>query len=62
MTNLQINVGVLGSVSKGLKEKVEIMENRGRIEIVQTTAMLRSSRIQRKVLQTCGDSLSPNPQ
>ena len=46
---LPIVVVGLGTVSKGLVKKQEEMEIGGRIETIQTTAVLRSARIFRRV-------------
>ena len=48
----------LGIVHKGLERRLEVLEIRGRIETIQTTALLRSARILRKVLKTLGGLLS----
>ena len=46
--------------TKGLVKILEDMEIRGRVENIQTTALLISARILRKVLETCGHwSLKP---
>ena len=45
---IPIVVGALGTVPKSLEE----LEIRGRIETIQTTALLRSVRILRRVLET----------
>ena len=46
---MPIVTGALGTVPKGLVRGLEI---RGRIETIQTTVLIRSARIQRKVLET----------
>ena len=51
MTVIPIVVGVLGTVPKGLDKKLEELEIRGRIEIAQTTEVLRSIKILRRVLE-----------
>ena len=55
-------VGALGAVPKGLANRVEGLEVRGRIETIQTTALIRSTRILIRVLETRGDLLSLNLQ
>ena len=40
-------------------ERLEELEIRGRIETIQITALLRSARILRSVLETLGDLLPP---
>ena len=43
---------VLGTVTKELIQGLEDMEKTGQAETIQTTALLRSARILRKVLDT----------
>ena len=45
--------GALGTVTKGLVQGLEDLEIRGRVEIILTTALLGSTRILRRVLETC---------
>ena len=52
MTMILIVFDVLGMVPKGLEKRLEELEIRGRIETIQTTAVLRSARILRRVLET----------
>ena len=47
-----IVAGALGTVSKGLEKRIGRMEAGGRIETIQTTALLRLARILSKVLET----------
>ena len=54
-TNCKIVIGVLGIVTKGLVQVLEVLEIRGRVETIQTTALLRSARILSRVLGTWGD-------
>ena len=58
VTMMPIVIGAHGTVTKGLVRKLEDLEIRGRVETIQTTALLRSARIPRGVLQTWGDLLS----
>ena len=52
-TIMLIVIGALGTVTKGLVQGLEDLEITGRGgEIVQTTALLRSARILRRVLET----------
>ena len=55
-------IGALGTVTKGLVQRLvqgmEDLEIRGRVETIQTTALLRTTRILRRVLETWGDLLS----
>ena len=53
-----IVIAALGTVIKGLVQGLEDLEIEGRVETVQTTALLRSARILRRVLETCRDLLS----
>ena len=52
MKFISIVIGVLGKVIKGLLKGLDDSEIRGRVEIIQTTALLRSARILRRVLET----------
>ena len=47
-----IVIGALVTVTKGLVLGLEDLEITGRVETVQTTALLRSVRILRRVLET----------
>ena len=47
-----IEIGVLGTVSKGLLNGLEDLEVGGRVETIQMTALLRTARILRKVQET----------
>ena len=49
MIVIPIIVGAIGTVSKNLEKKLEELVIRGRSETIQTTALLKSSRIIRKV-------------
>ena len=60
MTVIPIVIGALGLVTKGLVKGLEGIEIRGQMETIQTTALLRSPRILRRVLETWGDLLSLN--
>ena len=48
-------IGVLGTETKGLLKGAEDLEVGGRVETIQTTALLRTARILRRVLETWGD-------
>ena len=50
--------GTLLTVDKGLVQGLEDFEIRGRVENIQTTALLRSARILRRVPETWGELLS----
>ena len=51
-------IGVLGTVTKGLVQGVKDLEIIGRVKTIQTTALFRSARILRRVLETCCHSKS----
>ena len=55
---IPIVIDALGTVNKILVQGLEDLEIRGRMEIIQTTALLRSLRILRRVLETWGVLLS----
>ena len=57
VTVIPIVTGALGTVNQGLIQVHEDLEIRGRVEI-QTTALLRSARILRRVLEFLKDLLS----
>ena len=52
VTIIPIVNDALGAVTKGLVEGLEELEITGGVETVQTTALLRSARILRRVLET----------
>ena len=58
VTIVPIVIGALGTVTKGLLKGLEDLEVSGRVETIQTTALLRTARILRQVLETWGDLLS----
>ena len=58
MTVIPIVAGALGTIPKGLVKRQEDLEIRGQVETTQVTALLRSARILRKVIETWGDLLS----
>ena len=55
---IPIVIGAFGTVTKGLLMRLEDLEVGGRVETIQTTALLRTVRILRRVLETWGDLLS----
>ena len=57
-----IGIGAFGTVTKGLLNGLEDLEVGGREETIQTTALLKTARIMRRVLETWGDLLSLNLQ
>ena len=58
VTIVPIVIGALGTITKGLLKGLEDLEVSGRVETNQTTALLRTTRILRRVLETWGDLLS----
>ena len=55
VTIVPIVIGPLGTISKGLLKGLEDLEVGGLVETNQTTALLRTARILRRVLETWGD-------
>ena len=53
VTIIPIVIGAFGTVTKGLLKGLEDLEVGGRVETIQTTALLRTVRILRRVLETC---------
>ena len=58
VTIVPIVIGALSTITKGLLKGLEDLEVGGRVETIQTTALLRTARILRRVLDTWGDLLS----
>ena len=58
VTIVSIVIGAFGTITKGLLKDLEYLEVGGRVEIIQMTALLRTARILRRVLETWGDFLS----
>ena len=52
VTIIPIVIGALGTVTKGLLKGPKDLEVGGRVETIQTTALLRTARIQRRVMET----------
>ena len=52
LTIIPIMIGAFGAVTKGLLKGLEDLEVAGRVEAIQTTALLRTARILRRVLET----------
>ena len=52
VTIVPIVIGALGSITKGLLKSLEDLEVGGRVETIQMTALLKTARIQRRVLET----------
>ena len=49
---IPIVIGAFGTVSKGLLKGLEDLDVGGRVETVQTTALLRTARILRRAMET----------
>ena len=47
-----IVIGAFGTVTKGLLKRLEDLEVGGRVKTIQTTTLLRTARILRRVLET----------
>ena len=62
VTIVPIVIGAFGSITKGLLKGLEDLEVGGRVETIEMTALLRTARILRRVLETWGDLLSPKLQ
>ena len=58
VTIVPIVIGAFGTITKGLLKGLEDLEVGGRIETIEMTALLRTARMLRRVLETCGDLLS----
>ena len=57
-TILSIVIGAFGTITKVLLKGLEDLDVGGRVETIQTTALLRMARILRRILETWGDLLS----
>ena len=62
VTIIQILIGPFGTVTKGLLKGLPDLEVGDRVETIITTALLKTARILRRVLETWGDLLSLNLQ
>ena len=51
VTIVPIVIGTLGTITKGLLKGLEDLEVGGRVETIQTTALLKTARILRRVLE-----------
>ena len=58
VTIIPIVIAALATVTQGLLKGLEDLEVGGRVETIQTTTLLRTARILRRVLETWGDLLS----
>ena len=52
VTIVSIVIGAFGTITKGLLKGLEDLEVGGRVETIQTTALLKTARILRRVLDT----------
>ena len=55
VTMIRIVIGALGTINKGVMQGLNDLEIRWRVETIQTTTLLRSVRILRRVQETWGD-------
>ena len=55
---MKITIDAFDTITKGLLKSLEGLEVGGRVETIQTTALLITARILRRVLETWGDLLS----
>ena len=62
VTIIPIVIDAVGTVAKGLLKGLEDLEVGGRMETIQRTALLKTARILRRILETWGDMLSLNLQ
>ena len=58
VTIIPIVISAFGTVAKGLLKGLEDLKVGGWVETIQTTALLRTARILRRILETWGDLLS----
>ena len=58
VTIIPIVIGAFGTATRRLLKGLEDLEVGERMKTIQTTALLRTARILKKVLETCGDLLS----
>ena len=52
VTIIPIVIGSRGTVTKGLAQGIENLEITGKVKTIQTTSLLRSARILRRVMDT----------
>ena len=57
VTIIPIVIRAFGTVTKGLLKGLEDLEVGGQVETIQTTALLKTARILRRVLETCCHSI-----
>ena len=61
VTIVPIVIGALGTITKGLLRGLEDLEVGGRVETIQTTALLRTARILRLGETCCHSNSSEKP-
>ena len=57
VTIVPIVIGAFDTISKGLLKGLEDLEVCGRVETIQMTALLKTAKILRQILETWGDLL-----
>ena len=62
VTIIPIVIGAFGTVTKGLLKGLEGLAVGGRVDTIQTTALLKTAKILRRVLESWGGLLSLNLQ
>ena len=60
VTIIPIMIGAFSTVTKRLIKGLEDLEKRERVETIQTTTLLRTAKILRRVLETGGDCCHSN--
>ena len=55
MSIVPIVIGALSTLTEGLLKRLDDLKVGGRVETIQTTALLKTARILRRVLETWGD-------
>ena len=58
VTIVSIVVGAFGTITEGFLKSLEDLEVGGRVETIQMTTLLRTTRLLRRVLETWWDLLS----
>ena len=58
VTIVAILIGAFGTVTKWILKGLDDLEVGGRVETIQTTTLLQTARIPRRVRETWGDFLS----
>ena len=55
VTIIPIVISALGTVIKELLKRLTVLEVGGRLKTILTTTLLKTAKILRRVLETCGD-------